>query len=133
MPLFSVKVIANEYGLLPLERLSIGSKVCRELVGKILCDMANMKEESLITCISEDQPPGDALAGGSSTNLVGLSLDHADSMMSEFGRTSLEDEKMRNKRGLLRVKKMGERTAPSTQECRTNLNSKPGRRRPRGC
>ena len=50
----SLQVIANEYGLEPLSRLSIGSKICKELVGKLLCDMANMREESLVTCCPED-------------------------------------------------------------------------------
>ena len=52
------QVIANEYGLLPASRLSIGSKICKELVGKLICDMANMREESVVTCSPEDDGRG---------------------------------------------------------------------------
>lgn len=55
------QVIANEYGLEPPSRLSIGSKVCKELVGKLLCDMANMREESLVTCCPEDDGEREAI------------------------------------------------------------------------
>jgi hypothetical protein len=39
----------------PADRLSIGSKICRELVGKLLSDMANMREESIITSTPEGE------------------------------------------------------------------------------
>lgn len=39
----------------PTDRLSIGSKICRELLGKLLSDMANMREESMVTSWGEDE------------------------------------------------------------------------------
>ncbi|GAX74145.1 hypothetical protein CEUSTIGMA_g1594.t1 [Chlamydomonas eustigma] len=84
-------VIANEYGLLPTDRLSIGSKICRELVGKLLSDMANMREESIITSTPEGE----------------VELNGSDSMISEFGRPSLDDDRMRNNAGVLTVEKSG--------------------------
>ena len=57
-------MIANEYGLLPASRLSIGSKICKELVGKLICDMANMREESVVTCSPEDDGRGGGRQGG---------------------------------------------------------------------
>ena len=42
-------VIPNEYGIDPAGKLRIGSKICSNLMGKILADLANMREESLAT------------------------------------------------------------------------------------
>jgi hypothetical protein len=42
-------VIPNEYGIDPAGKLRIGSKICSSLLGKILADLANMREESLAT------------------------------------------------------------------------------------
>lgn len=48
-------VIPNEYGLTAGARLHIGKSICSQLLGKILADMHNMKEESLATAGISDQ------------------------------------------------------------------------------
>ena len=48
----------NEYGIEPAERLSIGSKISKELLGKLIADMRNMREESLATSWGEDEGEG---------------------------------------------------------------------------
>ena len=40
-------IIPNEYGISPAGKLQIGSKVCTALIGKILQDLQNTREESL--------------------------------------------------------------------------------------
>ena len=45
-------VIPNEYGIDPPQKLRIGSKICSALLGKLLADLANMKDESLATAVS---------------------------------------------------------------------------------
>ena len=45
-------VIPNEYGIDPDSKVRIGSKICCALLGKILADLANMREESLATAVS---------------------------------------------------------------------------------
>lgn len=47
-------VIPNEYGIDPPQKLRIGSKICNALLGKLLADLANMKDESLATAVSAD-------------------------------------------------------------------------------
>lgn len=47
-------VIPNEYGIDPPQKLRIGSKICNALLGKLLADLANMKDESLATAVSSD-------------------------------------------------------------------------------
>ncbi len=42
-------VIPNEYGIDPGGKLRIGSKICAALLGKILADLGNMREESIAT------------------------------------------------------------------------------------
>jgi Histidine phosphatase superfamily (branch 2) len=42
-------VIPNEYGIDPSGKLRIGSKICAALLGKILADLGNMREESIAT------------------------------------------------------------------------------------
>lgn len=44
-------VIPNEYGSDPSGKLRIGSKICACLLGKLLSDLANMREESLATAV----------------------------------------------------------------------------------
>ena len=39
-------VIPSEYGVSPSNKLTIGSKICGELLGKLLCDMRSMRDES---------------------------------------------------------------------------------------
>lgn len=39
-------VIPSEYGVSPERKLTIGSKICGELLGKLLCDMRSMRDES---------------------------------------------------------------------------------------
>lgn len=61
-PLQAAKVLAdsvipNEYGIDPEGKLKIGSKICTVLLGKILSDLQNMREESLVTAVI---PPGAA-------------------------------------------------------------------------
>ncbi len=45
-------VIPNEYGIDPAQKLRIGSKICNALLGKLLADLANMRDESLATAVS---------------------------------------------------------------------------------
>lgn len=40
-------VIPNEYGINPKKKLKIGSKVARRLLGKILIDLRNTREEDI--------------------------------------------------------------------------------------
>lgn len=42
-------VIPNEYGLQPLGKLRIGSTICANLLGKLLADLASMRDESMTT------------------------------------------------------------------------------------
>ena len=42
-------VIPNEYGIQPLQKLRIGSMICAQLLGKLLSDLASMREESIAT------------------------------------------------------------------------------------
>ncbi|CAL8465105.1 g4640 [Coccomyxa elongata] len=42
-------VIPNEYGIDPPGKMRIGSKICCALLGKLLADLANMREESIAT------------------------------------------------------------------------------------
>lgn len=44
-------VIPNEYGINPEQKLRIGSKICNALLGKLLADLGNMREESLATAV----------------------------------------------------------------------------------
>ena len=44
-------VIPNEYGIDPGQKLRIGSKICNALLGKLLADLANMRDESLATAV----------------------------------------------------------------------------------
>ena len=50
-------VIPNEYGIDPGQKLRIGSKICNALLGKLLADLANMREESFSTAVSRPPPP----------------------------------------------------------------------------
>ncbi|KAL6994256.1 Inositol hexakisphosphate and diphosphoinositol-pentakisphosphate kinase vip2, partial [Sarracenia purpurea var. burkii] len=40
-------VIPNEYGINPMQKLKIGSKIARRLLGKILIDLRNTREEAI--------------------------------------------------------------------------------------
>ncbi len=42
-------VIPNEYGIDPRGKLRIGSMICSQLLGKLLADLASMREESMAT------------------------------------------------------------------------------------
>mmetsp|Transcript_39332 Transcript_39332/g.111414 ORF Transcript_39332/g.111414 Transcript_39332/m.111414 type:complete len:1167 (-) Transcript_39332:153-3653(-) len=42
-------VIPSEYGITGEYKLKIGSKICSQLLGKILADLQNMREESMLT------------------------------------------------------------------------------------
>lgn len=44
-------VIPNEYGINPEQKLRIGSKICNALLGKLLADLGNMRDESLATAV----------------------------------------------------------------------------------
>ncbi len=44
-------VIPNEYGIAPDSKTRIGAKICCALLGKLLADLANMREESLATAV----------------------------------------------------------------------------------
>lgn len=44
-------VIPNEYGIDPPGKMRIGSKICCALLGKLLADLANMREESIATAV----------------------------------------------------------------------------------
>jgi hypothetical protein len=51
------------YGLDPPGKLTIGSKICSELLGKLLSDLESMRQESLAT-MAEDEGSGLGLMGG---------------------------------------------------------------------
>lgn len=42
-------VVPNEYGVAPKEKLKIGSQICSQLLGKLLADLGNTREESKAT------------------------------------------------------------------------------------
>ena len=44
-------VIPNEYGIDDQQKLRIGSKICSALMGKLLADLANMRDESIQTAV----------------------------------------------------------------------------------
>ncbi len=50
-------VIPNEYGIDPAGKMRIGSKICCALLGKLLADLANMREESIATAVSAPHNP----------------------------------------------------------------------------
>ncbi|KAK9823756.1 hypothetical protein WJX72_005206 [[Myrmecia] bisecta] len=66
-------VIPNEYGIDPHGKLRIGSKICSSLLGKVLADLQNMREESVATAgmegYSEPVSPFDSYADVSQLNL----------------------------------------------------------------
>ena len=64
-------VIPNEYGIDPGGKLRIGSKICSNLMGKILADLANMREESLATAHIEVR--GSRCACGDTASTAGCS------------------------------------------------------------
>ncbi len=49
-------VIPNEYGIAPEAKLCIGSKICCNLLGKLLADLHNMREESIATAVGALSP-----------------------------------------------------------------------------
>ncbi len=57
-------VIPNEYGIDPGSKLRIGSKICCALLGKLLADLANMREESLATAVRTTYWKAFGLASG---------------------------------------------------------------------
>lgn len=51
-------VIPNEYGINPKQRLKIGSKIARRLLGKILIDLRNTREEAIsVAELKSNQDP----------------------------------------------------------------------------
>jgi hypothetical protein len=47
--ILAAAVIPNEYGIQPIGKLRIGSTICAQLLGKLLADLASMREESIAT------------------------------------------------------------------------------------
>ena len=45
-------VIPNEYGIEPAGKMRIGSNICTNLLGKVLADLGNMRDESIATAVS---------------------------------------------------------------------------------
>ncbi|GFR40431.1 hypothetical protein Agub_g1005 [Astrephomene gubernaculifera] len=80
-------VIPCEYGLDAGGKLRIGSKIANELLGKLLVDLASMREESLATACMEPN----ATRGGSGTPTLGFNYDQLE---GDVGRISLQDEAM---------------------------------------
>ena len=50
----SVYPSCNRYGIDPVGKLTIGSKICAELLGKLLSDLESMRIESLNTMAQEE-------------------------------------------------------------------------------
>ncbi|GMH42191.1 hypothetical protein BSKO_10110 [Bryopsis sp. KO-2023] len=50
-------VVPNEYGITPHDKVRIGSRICSQLVGKLIADLGNTREESRVTANlhSDDQ------------------------------------------------------------------------------
>ena len=68
-------VIPNEYGIDPGGKLRIGAKICCALLGKLLADLANMREESLATAARARPPPRrSACAAASACRVQSLCL-----------------------------------------------------------
>lgn len=65
-------VIPNEYGIDPARKLRIGSKICNALLGKLLADLANMRDESLATAVSCCPSPSLQCILAASANVVVL-------------------------------------------------------------
>lgn len=83
-------VIPNEYGIDSDGKLRIGAKICEELVGKLLADLASMRQESIVTAAMEEQMQQQLIMAGS-PGTIKISDGNFD---SEFGLMSLEDELM---------------------------------------
>jgi hypothetical protein len=47
--ILAAAVIPNEYGIQQIGKLRIGSMICAQLLGKLLADLASMREESIAT------------------------------------------------------------------------------------
>jgi hypothetical protein len=56
----------NRYGIDPVGKLTIGSKICAELLGKLLSDLESMRIESLNT-MAQEEPM--TLAGGENDDI----------------------------------------------------------------
>lgn len=48
-------VVPNEYGVTPKDKLLIGSRICSQLLGKLLADLGNTREESRMTSHSSER------------------------------------------------------------------------------
>ncbi|KAG2442512.1 hypothetical protein HXX76_002598 [Chlamydomonas incerta] len=83
-------VIPCEYGLDSGGKLRIGSKIANELLGKLLVDLASMREESMATAFME---PGAGARGGAGTPGGTLGFNY-DQLEGDVGRISLQDEAM---------------------------------------
>eukprot|EP00891_Asterochloris_glomerata_P003679 jgi/Astpho2/3679/gw1.00060.3.1_t len=68
-------VIPNEYGIDDQQKLRIGSKICSALMGKLLADLANMRDESIQTAATKVLASFDGVGspGGRQASLDGSS------------------------------------------------------------
>jgi hypothetical protein len=79
-------VIPNEYGIDAAGKMRIGSKICCALLGKLLADLANMREESIATAVRDQGQPAKPLScfqGTAALIHTFLSSSHARSKYNE--------------------------------------------------
>ncbi len=69
-------VIPNEYGIDPSGKLRIGSRICAALLGKVLADLGNMREESLATAHVQARCQAGTQAGMKAGMLPSSTPDH---------------------------------------------------------
>lgn len=69
-------VIPNEYGIDPSGKLRIGSRICAALLGKVLADLGNMREESLATAHVQARCQAGTQAGMKAGMLSSSTHDH---------------------------------------------------------
>ena len=79
-------VIPNEYGLQPLMKLRIGSTICANLLGKLLSDLASMRDESMTTAGMQhkDSASRSEFAAGLADAMEAISEDVSQSDESEL-------------------------------------------------
>lgn len=79
-------VIPNEYGLQPLMKLRIGSTICANLLGKLLSDLASMRDESMTTAGMQhkDSASRSEFAAGLADAMESISEDVSQSDESEL-------------------------------------------------
>jgi inositol hexakisphosphate/diphosphoinositol-pentakisphosphate kinase len=83
-------VVPNEYGIDPAQKLRIGSTICTQLLGKLLADLASMREESVETA-GEPGGMGTPSLLGDDEAPVGAEADEEDAVLHRLCPTYAQD------------------------------------------